>query len=201
MDAEGTSHLEWEEEYREKESSFGIFEVYRVTRVSPAGQRGNFVIVDAPDWVTIVPVLKDERGKECFLMVRQYRHGSRSVTLEFPAGVVEWQEEPDDAARRELIEETGRTAGNVVFLGKASPNPSFMCNTTYTFFASGLGDADEQSLDELEEVELEIVPVEEVISQMGIEPYDNAIMMSALAYYLRWKSGTESKVRAGRNRK
>lgn len=182
------SRLEWEEEYREKESSFGIFEIYRVTRVSPKGQRGNFVIVDAPDWVTIVPLIRDKKGIDSFLMVRQYRHGSETVTLEFPAGVVEFEEEPEDAARRELIEETGWAPEKTIFLGKANPNPSFMCNTTYTFLASGLRDGAEQQLDETEEIVLEIVPADEVVKKMGVPPYDNAIMMSALAYYLRWKA-------------
>lgn len=195
MHGKGGSHLEWEEEYREKENSFGIFDVYRVTRVSPREQRGSFVVVEAPDWVTIVPILKDKGGKDCFLMVRQYRQGSRSVTLEFPAGVVEWQEEPDDAARRELREETGRVAGEVVFLGQANPNPAFMCNTTFTYLARKLGPQQEQSLDELEEVELEELPIDEVIARMGTPPYDNAIMMSALAYYLRFAAGTNQRKR------
>lgn len=182
------SRLEWDEEYREKESSFGIFEIYRVTRVSPKGQRGNFVVVDAPDWVTIVPLIRDAGGSESFLMVRQYRHGSETVTLEFPAGVVEYDEEPEEAARRELIEETGWTPETTVFLGQANPNPAFMCNTTYTFLASGLHDGSLQQLDETEELILEIVPADEVVRKMGIPPYDNAIMMSALAYYLRWKT-------------
>lgn len=191
MNGEDDSRLEWEEEYREKESSFGIFDVYRVTRVSPKGQRASFVVVDAPDWVTVVPVLVDESGTECFLMVRQYRHGSRTTTLEFPAGVVEWEEEPTDAARRELIEETGRTPDRIDFLGQANPNPSFMCNTTYTYLATGLGPEQEQDLDDLEELDRVLVPVTEVTAKMGTPPYDNTIMLGALAYYLRWKAGMQ----------
>ena len=189
MNGEEDSHLEWEEEYREKESSFGIFDVYRVTRVSPKGQRANFVVVDAPDWVTIVPVLKDDDGNDCFLMVRQYRHGSQTTTLEFPAGVVEWGEDPAEAARRELVEETGRTPGEIVFLGKANPNPSFMCNMTYTYLALDLGPENDQDLDELEEMDRVLIPVDEVTRQMGVPPYDNTIMLGALGYYHRWKAG------------
>lgn len=189
MTGDDESHFEWEEEYREKESSFGIFDVYRVTRVSPKGRRGSFVVVDAPDWVTVVPILRDGEGTDRFLMVRQYRQGSRTVTLEFPAGVVEWEEEPAAAAKRELIEETGHTPQRVVFLGKSNPNPSFMCNTTYTYLALDLGPAQDQALDELEEVDLELVPIDEVSAKMGTPPYDNTIMMGALAYYHRWKAG------------
>jgi 8-oxo-dGTP pyrophosphatase MutT (NUDIX family) len=190
MNGDEPSRLEWEEEYREKESSFGIFDVYRVTRVSPQGQRANFIVVDAPDWVTIVPVLKNDEGTECFLMVRQYRHGSQTTTLEFPAGLIDWEENPAEAARRELVEETGRTPEQIVFLGESNPNPAFMCNTTYTYLALGLGPEHDQDLDEFEEVDRVLIPIDEVEKQMGIPPYNNTIMMSALAYYQRWKAGT-----------
>lgn len=195
MEGEGPAHLQWEEEQREKDKSFGIFDVYRVTRVSPRGQRGEFVIVDAPDWVTVVPVLKDDRGTDCFVMVRQFRHGSQTVTVEFPAGVIERGEEPEDAARRELLEETGRTSSRVVLLGKTNPNPAFMCNSTFTYLATGLAPPTQQELDELELVELELIPVEEATAKMGTPPYDSAIMMSALAYYLRFSANDRNESR------
>jgi len=176
-------HLRWEEESREKESSFGIFDVYRVTRTSPAGQRGSFVVVDAPDWVTVIPLVAGEEPS--FLMVRQFRHGSRSLTLEFPAGVIEPAEEPSAAAARELAEETGFTADRITLLGAANPNPSFMCNTSYTFLAEGLHKSGNPTPDALELVEAVVLPVDRVVAQMGTGPFNNAIMMSGLAYYLR----------------
>jgi 8-oxo-dGTP pyrophosphatase MutT (NUDIX family) len=182
------SPLDWEEEYRKNESSYGIFDVYRATRVSPRGQRANFVVVDAPDWVTVVPVIKDESGVDCFPMVRQYRQGSQTTTMEFPAGVVKWEKEPRDAARRELVEETGRTPEEVIYLGESNPNPTFMCNITCTFLAMGLGPEESQELDEFEEIERVLVPIDDVALKMGTPPYDSTIVMSALAYYLRWKS-------------
>ncbi len=183
----GADPLRWQEESREKEGSFGIFDVYRVVRASPAGQRGNFTVVDAPDWVTIVPLLADQGPS--FLMVRQFRHGSGRVTLEFPAGVVEPGEKPSAAAARELAEETGYTADRLTLLGATNPNPSFMCNTTYTFLAEGLRKSGSPTPDALELVESELLPVERVIAEMGTGPFDNAIMMSAIAYYLRWSVG------------
>ncbi len=196
MSDEEHPKLVWSEESREKESSFGIFDVYRVSRVSPEGQRGSFVVVDAPDWVTVIPIVKDSGNEESFLMVRQYRHGSQRVTLEFPAGVVEPGEEPHAAAARELLEETGYSADEVQEIGATNPNPSFMCNRTYTFVALGVEKAGQQALDSHELVEIETVPVAKVIVEMGTEGYDNAIMMSAMAYFLRWRPPSSERSRS-----
>ena len=120
-------------------------------------------------------------------MVRQFRHGSRAVTVEFPAGVIEPGEEPQAAAARELAEESGYTARRLTLLGASNPNPSFMRNTSYTFLAEGLHGPGAQSLDPLELVEVERVAVERVLSEMGTGEFDNGMMLAALGYYLRWK--------------
>ena len=62
--------------------------------------------MDTADWVNVVPILADDKGNDCFLMVRQYRQGSASITLEFPGGVIDAGEDPETAARRELLAKT-----------------------------------------------------------------------------------------------
>ncbi len=130
-------HLVWHERSRKKLYSFGIFDIYLADRSTDDGSRGNFVILDLPHWVTIVPVIR-EGGEEKFLMVRQFRHGSETVTLEFPAGTVEPGEDPAATAERELLEETGYRADRIALAGRVNPNPAFMNNYTHTFVASGL---------------------------------------------------------------
>ncbi len=63
-------------------------------------------------------------------MVKQYRHGSDSITLEFPAGMVDPGEDAKETAKRELLEETGYTSQSIVLVGKVNPNPAFMTNIT-----------------------------------------------------------------------
>ena len=92
-----------------KSRNFRIFKAVEVDRISPEGKKGTFVLLDSPDWVNVVAVVKDENDRDCFLMVRQFRHGSATITMEFPAGLVDKDENPASAAARELLEETGYT--------------------------------------------------------------------------------------------
>ena len=119
-------------------------------------------------------------------MVRQYRHGSDSVTIEFPAGTVDRGEEPLAAALRELREETGCIpAAEVVELGSVSPNPAFMNNRVWFFLVEGVIPVGNQELDPHEQLDILHIPVCEVIDAMGTGVYDNGIMMIAQAFFLR----------------
>ncbi len=180
-------HLLWRETARELEARCRIFDVYSVQKSHPSGKSGRFYLVDAPEWVTIVPLMIDEEGRRNFIMVRQYRHGSGKVTLEFPAGVVERGEDPETAGIRELKEETGYAPSSSRFLGNVNPNPAFMNNHTHVYVMTGLEKKHPQSFDEHEEVEVEIIPEKEVLEKMGTGEYGNGIMMIALGFYIRWK--------------
>ncbi len=147
-------------------------------------RKGEFVTLSLPDWVSIIPWTRDERGVPVFLMERQYRHGSESVTIEFPAGLTEEGESPLEAARRELREETGMEA-ELTELASFNPNPAFMTNRQTFFLATGLRRTGEQELDENEEIELLYLPVEDVIREMGKGEYSNGIMLSALFAFMR----------------
>jgi len=181
--------LIWKDLDRKKLHSCRIFDLYEVKRLSPVGRERNFFLLHAPDWITVIPVLKNEKGDECFLMVEQFRHGSSEVTIEFPAGIVDKGEAPEEAAGRELSEETGYSAGRIVKLGEISPNPAFMDNRTHTFAALDLELTGDQNLDDDEFIHFHLIPVSEVQRDMGTGRYSNGVMMMALAYYNRWKDG------------
>jgi 8-oxo-dGTP pyrophosphatase MutT (NUDIX family) len=182
------SHLLWKEISRKKLLGCRIFDVYMAERESPSGTRGEFVFLDSPDWVNIVPLLQNEKGEDCFLMVRQFRQGSESITMEFPGGVLDPGEEPHIGAERELLEETGYVPRKLTYVGKINPNPALMNNWSYTYVGEDLVCIEEQDLDEDEYVDIEQVPVAEVEAHMGEEPYINAIIMVALAWYQKWKN-------------
>ena len=142
-----------------------------------------YTVLDTSDWAIVIPALETERGRE-FVMVKQWRHGARELSLEFPGGVFEKGEDPAAAAARELREETGYSAKNIKKLGEFSPNPAIMSNHVHFFLATELSAPADQELDEDEFIEVAIVPWKEVLNGMGKAPYIHALMGTALALYL-----------------
>eukprot|EP01137_Pigoraptor_chileana_P011014 Opistho-2@61250 len=88
-----------------------------------------YYIVELPDWCNVILVTKDER----MILVRQYRYPIDQATYELPGGVIEKNEDPKQAAKREMEEETGYTSEDIEFLMKLSPNPAVNNNTAYFF--------------------------------------------------------------------
>lgn len=92
----------------------------------PEKQRnGDFIVLDSYQWVNIIPITAQRE----VILVEQYRHGSDSIELEIPAGLIEPGEAPINAAMRELKEETGYVSNEeCIALGRSAPNPAFLNN-------------------------------------------------------------------------
>jgi len=175
--------LIWTEESRKKVFDCRVFSVRESVCRAPNDQTGVFSVIEAADWAITVPALDTPSGKK-FLMVWQWRHGCLELSLEFPGGVFEPGENPEEAASRELLEETGYRAGKIRKLGEFSPNPAIMSNKVHFFLAEDLVDTGRQGLDADEFVEVELVDIDEVRKGMGKPPYIHALMGTALALYL-----------------
>lgn len=178
-------HLIWKSGKREILYKGPIFDVAKVERTSTDGRCAPFIEVAAPKWVTIIPVYRNKEGTPMVVMVDQFRHGSATVTREFPAGVVDEGETPKEAAVRELLEETGLVGSRVTLLGEINPNPAFMSNRAYFYLIEDVAPQAKQDLDENEQIDVLSVPLEEVVEQMGTGIYDNGIMMIALGFFMR----------------
>lgn len=152
--------------------------------VSSDGVEGDYIIMDAPDWVIVIAEHNDN-----FLMVKQWRHGEGALSVEFPGGVIDAGEVPETAARRELEEETGYKAGKLIKLGRVNPNPALFSNHVHFYLAQDLTATGKQSLDEDEFINCMELSKEEVLEGMGTEAFPHAIMGMALSLYIKYNKG------------
>ena len=177
-------HLVWKEENRKIVYKCPIFTVGERICRSPRNDLKTYIVLDTSDWAIVVPVLETRRGKE-FVLVRQWRHGAADLSLEFPGGVFEKGENAEEAAARELREETGYRAGKIEKLGVFNPNPAIMSNKVHFFYAWDLSPPAKQDLDEDEFLEVETVPWGDALKGMGKPPYIHALTGTAMTLYLQ----------------
>ena len=160
-----------------------VYEVLEQEEVSATGVRGNYVAIQAPDWVMTVPVYQGS-----FVMVRQWRHSADRLTTEFPGGVADSGEDPAVTAARELEEETGFRAGRLIHLGTVNPNPALFKNRFHCYLAEELSPTGTQHLDADELLRYQLIPVDRVIAAYGSPEYCHGLMGTALAFYLRHRA-------------
>ena len=152
--------------------------------VSSDGVEGDYIIMNAPDWVIVIA-----EHKEKFLMVKQWRHGEAALSVEFPGGVIDAGETPETAARRELEEETGFKAGKLTKLGEVNPNPALFNNHVHFYLAQELESTGKQKLDEDEFINCMELTKAEVLEGMGTKQFPHAIMGMALSLYIKHNGG------------
>lgn len=154
-----------------------VFDVRRDrSRAETNQQEHDFYVLEARDWVNVVPLTADER----VILVRQFRHGIRDLTLEVPAGVMDSSDASAEiAARRELREETGYEGGTLVSLGSIHPNPAILNNRCHIFLAPHVRWVGAPQWDSTEEIEVESVPLAQVPEMIRTGLISNALTVAA----------------------
>lgn len=177
----------WDHEEIEHLQDCKVFTVGRTMATSPtSGDRHPFYRIDSVDWVNVVAVTPADE----LVMVRQFRHGSRDVTLEIPGGMVDAGEVPADAGARELLEETGYRGDEIVSIGLVNPNPALFGNTCHTFLIRGCERVAEICNGKTEETAVELVPVARAADKVRTGEITHALVVAGLYWFELWRSQT-----------
>lgn len=149
-------------------------------RLPDGVENPEYYVLEYPDWVNVIARTADGR----FLLVRQYRHALGETRYELCAGVIDPEDaSPEEAARRELLEETGYAGGKWNLFCKLAPNASAMTNYSYTFVAEGVEPVTSQHLEPTEDITVHLLSPEEVRALLEADDIKQALMAGPLWKY------------------
>ena len=146
-------------------------------RFEPTGAESCFVVCDSADWALIIPTTPEGQ----VILIRQFRHGVRDVVLEVPGGVLDVGESPEEAARRELREETGYEPGRTRYVGQMLPNPAINNARLHVVVAEDCRWAGTPQLDAFEQIEVVLRPRQEVPAMIRSGEINHALVIAAFA--------------------
>jgi ADP-ribose pyrophosphatase len=155
------------------------------SRFSRDNAEHEFHVLEAPDWVNIIPLTAARE----VVMVRQFRHGVRDYTLEVPGGMVDpGDDSPLVAAHREMVEESGFDSARVVSIGVIHPNPAIQANRCHSFVAYDVERRHVPSFDSTEETEVVLVPLAAIPDLMRDGRITHALVVVAF-HWLALRAG------------
>ena len=140
----------------------------------------DYYVLEYTDWVNAVAVTEDQQ----VILITQYRHGAEEVITEIPGGCIDPGESPEEAVRRELLEETGYSFSSIEPLATLYANPSTARNKTYSFLATGGVKTHDQQLDGREDIIVHLVSLSELKEKLMNNEIPQALHTSALFYAL-----------------
>ncbi|NLY02798.1 MAG: NUDIX hydrolase [Rhodopirellula sp.] len=146
-------------------------------RFEPSGAESRFIVCDTADWALIIATTLEGE----LILIRQYRHGVRQVVLEVPGGVLDAGESPEEAAGRELREETGYEAGRIRYVGKMLPNPAINSARLHVVRAEDCRRVGPPQFDSFEQIEVVLRPLDAVPRMISSGEIDHALVIASFA--------------------
>jgi 8-oxo-dGTP pyrophosphatase MutT (NUDIX family) len=164
---------------------FRVFTLRTDRMVSPrTGQAHDFCIIDSVNWVNVLAVTPEQQ----LVMVEQYRHGSNTVELEIPGGMIDAHDaSPEAAGLRELREETGYAGGPGRIIGRIFANPAIMSNTCFTVLVENCRCVHPVELDHGEDLATRLVPTVDIPRLVAAGKIQHSLVVVALYYFELWQ--------------
>jgi len=159
---------------------FKIFSVKKSKRVNPrSGAEFEFLLMEGLNWADIIPITADGE----IVLIKQFRHGTNSVTIEVPGGCVEAGEDPKLCAARELSEETGYVSDQIEHLGTIDANPAMQSMKLHVYLAKNAAKRSQPNLDPGEDIETLVVPLKKAFDMIKSGEISHALIVAALGLY------------------
>lgn len=124
----------------------------------PSGQEITYTLIENGGYSMVVPLLDDGR----VLLERIFRYTVQETLLECPSGSLDG-DSPEAAARRELEEETGWVARDIIPLGAFYSSNGISNEQGHLFLATGLRESGVMKREPTEQMELELVPLQRAV--------------------------------------
>jgi len=175
----------WQKISSEPLGNFRIFSIRSDRVISPRTEQTHDVyVIDCTNWVNVIAVTPDRH----LVMIEQYRHGSTTVELEIPGGMIDPKDpSPLAAGLRELREETGYEGQDARLLGQIFPNPAIMNNTCYTVLVENCRCLHPVEFDHGEDLITRLVPIAELPQLVAAGKIQHSLVVVALYYFDLWQ--------------
>lgn len=171
--------LYWDLLNVKEDRTYNLFSVEINTCRSPrTGLSHEFQVLRSTDWVAVAAVTK----KKEIVLVNQYRHGTRNLSLELPGGLVKPGQTPEKSAGEELEEETGFIAPEMKLLGSMYPFPAILTNRFHVYLAENAEPAGKMNPDETEALETVLLPLSELKDFIRDGKIECGIMIAAIGF-------------------
>ena len=135
------------------------------------------IVIEAPEWVNVVAITADGR----IVMVEQYRFGIGDLTIEPVGGTVDAGEDSLDAAKRELLEETGFAGGDWRYLGSVEANPAIHNNRCHHWLVEGVEAVQAPTPDAGEAIDVHLMTLAEVKQAFTSGRFSHSLGVSAMS--------------------
>jgi 8-oxo-dGTP pyrophosphatase MutT (NUDIX family) len=171
----------WEKISSKPLGDFRIFTIRSDRKISPRTQaEHDFFVIECVNWVNVIAVTPADE----LVMVEQYRHGSNTVELEIPGGMMDATDaSPEATGSRELREETGYEGDSARVIGQIFPNPAIMSNICFTVLLKNCECKHGVTFDQGEDLVTRLVPLAQIPELVKAGKIRHSLVVVALYHF------------------